>query len=42
VNSILSPAIDFLLVGGLSVIIFVPLLRSGRSDLVLIGAGAQA
>src|SRR5687768_6951868 len=42
VNSILSPAIDFLLVGGLSVIIFVPLLLSGRSDLVLIGAGAQA
>jgi len=42
VNSILSPVIDFLLVGGLSVIIFVPLLLSGRSDLVLIGAGAQA
>ena len=40
--SILSPAIDFLLVGGLSLIVFVPLLLSGRSDLVIIGAGAQA
>src|ERR671927_1234543 len=41
-NAILSPAIDFLCVGGLSLIVFVPLLLSGRSDLVLIGAGAQA
>src|SRR5262245_25584239 len=40
--SILTPAIDFLLVGGLSLIAFVPLLLSGRSDLVIIGAGAQA
>src|SRR5215216_2906653 len=40
--SILSPVIDFLCVGGLSLIVFVPLLLSGRSDLVLIGAGAQA
>jgi hypothetical protein len=40
--SILSPVIDFLLVGGLSLIVFVPLLLSGRADLVLIGAGAQA
>src|SRR6185436_15071678 len=31
-----------LCVGGLSLIVFVPLLLSGRSDLVLIGAGAQA
>jgi hypothetical protein len=38
----LSPIIDFLCVGGLSLIVFVPLLLSGRSDLVLIGAGAQA
>jgi hypothetical protein len=30
------------LVGGLSLIVFVPLLLSGRSDLVLVGAGAQA
>ena len=40
--SILSPVIDFLCVGGLSLIVLVPLLLSGRSDLVLIGAGAQA
>jgi hypothetical protein len=40
--SILSPAIDLLLVGGLSLVVFVPLLLSGRSDLVVIGAGAQA
>jgi hypothetical protein len=40
--AILSPAVDLLLVGGLSLIVFVPLLLSGRSDLVLIGAGAQA
>ncbi len=41
-SSILSPAIDFLCVGGLSLIVFVPLLLSGRTDLVGIGAGAQA
>ena len=41
-NSIISPVADFLLVGGLSLIVFVPLLLSGRSDLVFIGAGAQA
>ena len=40
--SILSPVVDFLLVGGLSIIVLVPLLLSGRSDLVIIGAGAQA
>lgn len=40
--SMLSPAIDLLLVGGLSVLLLVPLLLSGRSDLLLIGAGAQA
>jgi hypothetical protein len=40
--SILNPVIDFLCVGGLSLIVFVPLLMSGRSDLVLVGAGAQA
>jgi hypothetical protein len=38
----LSPVADFLLAGGLSVIVFVPLLLSGRSDLLLIGVGAQA
>jgi len=41
-NAIISPVADFLLVGGLSLIVFVPLLVSGRSDLVIIGAGAQA
>ena len=40
--SVLSPAVDFLSAGGLSLLVFVPLLLSGRTDLVLIGAGAQA
>ena len=40
--SILSPVVDFLCVGGLSLIVLVPLLLSGRSDLVIVGAGAQA
>jgi len=40
--SIISPVVDVLLVGGLSLLVFVPLLLSGRTDLVLIGAGAQA
>jgi hypothetical protein len=40
--SILTPTVDLLLVGGLSLIVFVPLLLSGRSDLVIIGAGTQA
>lgn len=38
----ISPIADFLLVGGLSLIVFIPLLLSGRRDLLLIGAGAQA
>ena len=41
-RSIINPVVDFLCVGGLSLIVFVPLLLSGRSDLVLVGAGAQA
>jgi len=40
--SILSPLLDLLCVGGLSLIVFIPLLLSGRTDLVFIGAGAQA
>ncbi|HJU72184.1 MAG TPA: hypothetical protein VJ717_00450 [Gemmatimonadaceae bacterium] len=40
--SILTPAIDLLCVGGLSLIVFTPMLLSGRTDLVLLGAGAQA
>jgi hypothetical protein len=42
VASIINPVVDILCVGGLSLIVFVPLLLSGRTDLVLIGAGAQA
>lgn len=41
-GAILTPAIDLLLVGGLSLIVFIPMLLSGRSDLVFLGAGAQA
>ncbi len=40
--SIFNPVVDFLLVGGLSVIVFVPLLVSGSSDLLLVSVGAQA
>ena len=38
----LSPTLDLLCVGGLSILVFIPLLLSGRQDLLLIGAGAQA
>lgn len=41
-GSIISPVVDFLCVGGLSLLVMIPLLLSGRTDLVLIGAGAQA
>jgi hypothetical protein len=40
--SVISPVIDLLSVGGLSLLFFVPLLLSGRTDLVLVGAGVQA
>jgi hypothetical protein len=40
--SVISPVLDLLCVGGLSLLFFVPLLLSGRRDLVLIGVGAQA
>src|SRR5215471_4718898 len=40
--SIFNPVIDTLLVGGLSLIVLVPVLLSGRSDLLFVGAGAQA
>jgi hypothetical protein len=40
--SVISPALDLLCVGGLSLLFFVPLLLSGRRDLVLVGVGAQA
>src|SRR4051812_40925684 len=41
-NSVISPVVDLLCVGGLSLLFFVPLLLSGRRDLVLVGVGAQA
>lgn len=41
-GSIVSPVVDFLSVGGLSLLLMIPLILSGRRDLVLIGAGAQA
>src|SRR3954465_7229133 len=41
-HSVISPAVDLLCVGGLSLLFFVPLLLSGRRDLVLVGVGAQA
>ena len=40
--AILTPAVDLMLVGGLSMLVFIPMLLSGRSDLVFLGAGAQA
>jgi hypothetical protein len=40
--SVISPVVDFLSVGGLSVLVLVPLLLSGRTELVWLGAGAQA
>lgn len=42
IPSIISPAVDLLLVGGLSLLVFVPMLLTGTSDLLLIGVGAQA
>jgi hypothetical protein len=40
--AMLSPVVDILCVGGLSLLVLIPLLLSGRTDLVIIGAGAQA
>jgi hypothetical protein len=40
--SIFNPVVDVLLVGGLSLLVLVPVLLSGRSDLLFVGAGAQA
>lgn len=40
--SMLSPALDLLCVGGLSILVLGPMLLTGRRDLLLIGAGAQA
>ncbi|MBY0489910.1 MAG: hypothetical protein K2R93_08715 [Gemmatimonadaceae bacterium] len=41
-GSMISPLIDWLAVGGLSIVVMLPLLATGRTDLVLVGAGAQA
>ena len=41
-KAILTPTLDLLAVGGLSLVCFIPLLLSGRTDLVIVGAGAQA
>ena len=41
-QAIISPVVDALCVGGLSLLLLLPLLLSGRADLVIIGAGFQA
>lgn len=41
-RAILSPALDLLCVGGLSLLVFIPLLASGTTDLLMIGVGTQA
>lgn len=38
----LNPVVDFLLAGGLSLLAFVPLLLSGRRDLLIASVGVQA
>jgi len=40
--SIISPWVDALAIGGLSLVLFVPLLLSGRKDLIFVSPGAQA
>jgi hypothetical protein len=40
--AIFSPVVDALCAGGLSMLVLVPLLVSGRSDLLLLSAGVQA
>ena len=40
--SMLSPTLDLLCVGGLSLLVMVPLLLVGRTDLLLVSAGVQA
>src|SRR5262245_31789535 len=41
-SSIISPWVDALAIGGLSLVLFVPLILSGRKDLILVSPGAQA
>ena len=40
--ALISPLIDALCVGGLSLLLLLPLLLSGRADLVIVGVGMQA
>jgi hypothetical protein len=40
--ALISPLVDALCVGGLSLLVLVPLLVSGRTDLILVSAGVQA
>ena len=40
--SIISPVVDTLAIGGLSVAALLPLILSGRQDLVIVSAGTQA
>ena len=40
--AIISPLVDALCVGGLSLLLLLPLLLSGRADLVIVGLGMQA
>lgn len=40
--AIISPLVDALCVGGLSLLLLLPLLLSGRADLVIVGVGMQA
>ena len=42
VAAILSPTLDFLFVGGLSLLVFIPMLLSGTADLLMVGVGTQA
>jgi hypothetical protein len=41
-HAIISPVVDALAVGGLSLVLLLPLLLSGRADLVIVGVGIQA
>lgn len=41
-RSIVNPAFDILAAGGLSILIFIPLLATGRSDLQILSPGVQA
>ncbi|HSE52718.1 MAG TPA: hypothetical protein VLB00_11075 [Gemmatimonadales bacterium] len=41
-RAIISPLVDALCVGGLSLLLLLPLLLSGRADLVIVGVGMQA